>query len=97
MSGGTVNVTVDGKQVAVPAGLNLIEAARHAGKSVPHYCYHPRLTVAGNCRICLVEIQGQGKLQIACNTRVAEGMSYFTENERVRKARRVSSLTIKST
>ncbi|HEX5138989.1 MAG TPA: 2Fe-2S iron-sulfur cluster-binding protein [Planctomycetota bacterium] len=84
---GTVNITVDGKQVAVPAGTNLIEAARHAGKSVPHYCYHPRLTVAGNCRICLVEIQGQGKLQIACNTKVTEGMSYFTDNERVRKAR----------
>ncbi|MCK6458613.1 MAG: 2Fe-2S iron-sulfur cluster-binding protein [Planctomycetes bacterium] len=84
---GTVNVTVDGKQVAVPGGLNLIEAARYAGKSVPHYCYHPRLSVAGNCRICLVEIQGQGKLQIACNTRVTEGMSYFTDNERVRKAR----------
>ncbi len=87
MSQGTVNVTIDGKQVAVPAGLNLIEAARYAGKSVPHYCYHPRLTVAGNCRICLVEIQGQAKLEIACNRRVAEGMSYFTENERVKKAR----------
>ncbi len=84
---GTVNVTIDGKQVAVPEGLNLIEAARHAGKSVPHYCYHPRLTVAGNCRICLVEIQGQGKLEIACNRRVTEGMSFFTENERVKKAR----------
>ena len=87
MKEGTVNVTVDGKQVAVPAGLNLIEAARYAGKSVPHYCYHPRLTVAGNCRICLVEIQGQAKLEIACNRRVAEGMSFFTENERVKKAR----------
>jgi NADH-quinone oxidoreductase subunit G len=83
----TVTVTIDGKQVSVPGNLNLIEAARYAGKAVPHYCYHPRLTVAGNCRICLVEVQGQGKLQIACNTRVAEGMVVFTENERVRKAR----------
>jgi len=83
----TVKLTIDGKEVTVPATLNLIEAARHAGKTVPHYCYHPRLTVAGNCRICLVEIQGQGKLQIACNTRVGEGMVVFTDNERVRKAR----------
>jgi NADH-quinone oxidoreductase subunit G len=82
-----VTVTIDGKQVAVPAGTNLIEAARHAGTAVPHYCYHPRLTVAGNCRICLVEVQGQGKLQIACNTGATEGMVVFTDNDRVRKAR----------
>ena len=83
----TVTLTIDGRQVTVPATLNLIEAARHAGKAVPHYCYHPRLTVAGNCRICLVELEGQGKLQIACNTRVAEGMVVFTESEKVKKAR----------
>ncbi|NJN14117.1 MAG: NADH-quinone oxidoreductase subunit NuoF [Planctomycetes bacterium] len=83
----TVNVTIDGQSVAVPAGLNLIEAAAHVGKSVPHYCYHPRLSVVGNCRICLCEVEGMGKLQIGCNTTVREGMAFHTENERVRGAR----------
>jgi NADH-quinone oxidoreductase subunit G len=86
-SQGSVTLTVDGKEVAVPAGSNLIEAARYAGKSVPHYCYHPSLSVAGNCRICLVEVEGWPKLQIACNTVATDGMVVFTENERVREAR----------
>ena len=50
-----ITVTVDGREVAVPKGTNMIEAARAAGVDVPHYCYHPKLSVAGNCRMCLVE------------------------------------------
>jgi len=84
---GSVTLTIDGTEVTVPAGLNLIEAARHAGRSVPHYCYHPRLSVAGNCRICLVEVEGWPKLQIGCNTIAQEGMKVHTANERVNEAR----------
>ncbi|HVT73348.1 MAG TPA: 2Fe-2S iron-sulfur cluster-binding protein [Lacunisphaera sp.] len=51
-----VTVNVDGKDLAVPKGTNMIEAARLAGVEVPHYCYHPKLSVAGNCRMCLVEM-----------------------------------------
>ncbi len=51
-----VTVNVDGKEIAVPKGTNMIEAARLAGVDVPHYCYHPKLTVVGNCRMCLVEM-----------------------------------------
>ena len=51
----TVKLTIDGKEVAAPKGMNLIEAAKIAGVEVPHYCYHPKLPVAGNCRMCLVE------------------------------------------
>lgn len=51
-----VTVTVDGREIAVPKGTNMIEAARLAGVDVPHYCYHPKLTVVGNCRMCLVEM-----------------------------------------
>ena len=51
-----VTVNVDGRDIAVPKGTNLIEAARLASVEVPHYCYHPKLTVAGNCRMCLVEM-----------------------------------------
>jgi NADH-quinone oxidoreductase subunit G len=51
-----ITVTVDGKEVAVPKGTNMIEAARRVGVDVPHYCYHSKLTVVGNCRMCLVEM-----------------------------------------
>jgi NADH-quinone oxidoreductase subunit G len=50
-----ITVHVDGREIAVPKGTNMIEAARMAGVDVPHYCYHPKLSVAGNCRMCLVE------------------------------------------
>ncbi len=83
----TVRVTIDGNPVDVPAGSNLIEAAAVAGKAVPYYCWHPRLSVVGNCRICLCEVEGVGKLQIGCNTQVREGMAFHTENARVKSAR----------
>ena len=52
----TVTINLDGKEVEVPAGINLVEAAAIHGTEVPHYCYHPQLSVAGNCRMCLVEM-----------------------------------------
>ena len=52
----TVTIFLDGKEVEVPAGINLVEAAAIHGTEVPHYCYHPQLSVAGNCRMCLVEM-----------------------------------------
>lgn len=51
-----VTVNIDGRDLDVPKGMNMIEAARLAGKEVPHYCYHPKLSVAGNCRMCLIEM-----------------------------------------
>jgi len=51
-----VTVNIDGREVAVPKGTNVIEAARQAGVDVPHFCYHPKLSVVGNCRMCLVEM-----------------------------------------
>lgn len=78
---------IDGQQVTVAEGINLIQAAEQIGIEIPHYCYHPGLTVAGNCRMCLIEIEKMPKLQIACNTRVAEGMAVRTQSDRVRKAR----------
>ena len=61
MSAPLVNLIVDDKPVAVPAGTNVIEAAKKVRVEVPHYCYHPRLPIAGNCRMCLVEV-GMPKL-----------------------------------
>jgi NADH-quinone oxidoreductase subunit G len=79
-------VTIDGQESQCEDGLTIIRAAERLGIEVPHYCWHPGLTIAGNCRMCLVEIEKVPKLQIACNTRVTEGMVVHTANERVKRA-----------
>ena len=56
MAEGTVKLTIDGKAVEVPRGTNVVEAAKQAGVEIPHYCYHPKLPIAGNCRMCLVSL-----------------------------------------
>ncbi|HQN39395.1 MAG TPA: 2Fe-2S iron-sulfur cluster-binding protein, partial [Thermoanaerobaculia bacterium] len=60
-------VTIDDRIVEVPAGTNLIEAGQRVGIQIPHYCWHPRLSVVGQCRMCMVEIEGMPKLQTACS------------------------------
>ena len=69
-----VKIIVDGKEVVTTKGTTVIKAAADAGVAIPHYCYHPKLSIAGNCRMCLIEIEKMPKLQIDCNTKVAEGM-----------------------
>jgi len=81
-------LTIDGKEVTVDPGTTIMQAAEKVGIEIPRYCYHPGLSIAGQCRICLVEIEKMPKLQIACHTSVAEGMVVYTNNERVKKARR---------
>ncbi len=81
-------VTIDGREIDVPEGVNLIQAAESAGIEIPHYCYHPGLSVVGNCRMCLVEVEKAPKLQIACNTRVADGMVVHTRSERTLTAQK---------
>jgi NADH-quinone oxidoreductase subunit G len=81
-------LTVNGKEIEVPAGTNLIEAARHAGVEVPHYCYHPGLSIAGQCRLCMVDIDKTPRPTIACNTLAADGMVVSTETDRVRETRK---------
>jgi NADH-quinone oxidoreductase subunit G len=81
-------VTIDGKEIDAPGGINVIEAAEMVGIEIPHYCYHPALSVPGNCRMCLVEVEKAPKLQIACNTRVAEGMVVHTVSDKAKAAQR---------
>jgi NADH-quinone oxidoreductase subunit G len=81
-------LTIDGKELEVSDGLNLIQAAEHAGVEIPHYCYHPGLSIVGNCRMCLVEIEKAPKLQIACNTRVSEGMVVHTRSAKATAAQK---------
>src|SRR5437667_1484778 len=81
-------LTVNGQAIEVPAGTNLIEAARVAGVEVPHYCYHPGLSIAGQCRLCMVDIEKAPRPTIACNTVAADGMVVSTETDRVRETRK---------
>jgi len=81
-------LTIDGKEIEVADGLNLVQAADQAEIEIPHYCYHPGLTIVGNCRMCLVEVEKAPKLQIACNTRAADGMVVHTTSERTKTAQK---------
>ncbi len=82
-----VKLTIDGKDIEVPEGTNLIEAARLAGIEVPYYCYHPGLSIAGQCRLCMVEVGPNPRPTIACNTQVAAGMVVHTETSKVLETR----------
>ena len=83
-----VKVTVDGIDVDVPPGSNVLQACEAAGKEVPRFCYHERLSVAGNCRMCLVEIEkAPPKPFASCAYPVAEGMVVHTDTPMVIKAR----------
>ena len=85
----TVNLTIDGVPVTVPKGTLLVEAAKIIKQQIPIYCYHTKLGPAGLCRICMVEIEGMPKLQIACNTVATDGMVVRTQGEKVDAARAV--------
>jgi NADH-quinone oxidoreductase subunit G len=82
-----ITITIDGIQYQASQGQMIIEAARENGIEVPHFCWHPKLSVAGNCRMCLVEVEKMPKLVIACSTLVADGMVVHTVNPKVIKAR----------
>ncbi len=87
-----VKVVIDGIEVEAPADYNLIQAAELVGIEIPHFCYHPSLSVSGNCRMCLVELEVNGrkfpKLQAACATKVQEGMVVYTNTEKVKETRK---------
>ena len=84
----TVTLTVDGKQVSVPASASVLEACKAAGVKIPSLCYHPELRAEGACRVCVVEIDGVRALPASCVYPVAAGMNVKTNTQRVRKARK---------
>lgn len=83
-----VKIFIDDKPVEASEGSTILQAAEAAGISIPHLCYHHAFEPRGSCRLCLVEIEGVPKLELACSTTVREGMKVFTQNERVREARK---------
>ncbi|MFN8516734.1 MAG: NADH-quinone oxidoreductase subunit NuoG [Thermomicrobiales bacterium] len=82
----TVTLTIDDKEVVVPKGTLLVEAAKSVGIDIPVFCYEPRLAPVGACRMCLVEIEKMPRLQTACTTPVGDGMVVRTSAEKSRAA-----------
>ncbi|MGN6289192.1 MAG: NADH-quinone oxidoreductase subunit NuoG [Sphingopyxis terrae] len=81
-------VTVDGVEIDVPQGATVLQACEMAGKEIPRFCYHERLSIAGNCRMCLVEVApGPPKPQASCALPAAEGQVIKTDSPMVKKAR----------
>ncbi len=78
-------IKVNGKEIEVPEKSTVIQAFKQAGIDICHYCWHPGLSVAGVCRLCMVQVEGVPKLQIACNTEVKEGMSVNNTSDVVKE------------
>ncbi|MCK5167964.1 MAG: (2Fe-2S)-binding protein, partial [Rhodospirillaceae bacterium] len=80
-------LTIDGTEIEVEDGLTVLQACEQAGAEVPRFCYHERLSIAGNCRMCLVEMERAPKPVASCAMPVGEGMVITTNSEKVRKMR----------
>lgn len=82
-----INVFVDERPIKVQLGCTIMQTCSQAGVEIPKFCYHDKLLIAGNCRICLVEVTGSKKLVASCAMHVADRMSIYTNTIRVRVAR----------
>ena len=83
-----INLEVDGQAVQVPEGSMVMEATNRLGIYVPHFCWHKKLSIAANCRMCLVQVEKAPKPLPACATPVTEGMKVHTHSEAAVKAQR---------
>jgi NADH-quinone oxidoreductase subunit G len=81
-------IFIDGQALEIAEGLTVLRAAESAGIDIPHFCYHPAFAPEGSCRMCLVEIEGLPKLELACSTLVKEGLKISTKSARVIEARK---------
>jgi NADP-reducing hydrogenase subunit HndD len=83
-----IMLTIDDKQVTVPEGTTIMEAAQTLGIHIPQLCYHPDLSLAGSCRVCIVDVKDMGYYMTACSVQVWEGMIVQTNSPEIRQARR---------
>ena len=83
-----LEIEIDGKQLQVPDGITVMEAANTVGAYVPHFCYHKKLSIAANCRMCLVQVEKAPKPLPACATPVTNGMKVWTHSEQAVKAQK---------
>lgn len=82
-----IKIKIDGSELEVDSKLTIIQAASQNGIEIPHFCWHPKLSISGNCRMCLVEVEKMPKLVISCATQVSDGMIIKTRSEKVVRAR----------
>jgi len=87
-----IHLTIDGKKLEVEEGTTILQAAEKADIHIPTLCYHPLLEPYASCRVCIVEVEHQGKKELltSCNTLVREGMVVETASERVLRARKLN-------
>ena len=83
-----IKAVINGIEIKVKAGTTILEAAAQAGFEVPTLCHHPELSPSGNCRICVVELEGSPRLVASCHTPLAEGMVIQTHSDKVLAARK---------
>jgi NADH-quinone oxidoreductase subunit G len=83
-----IKLTIDDQVLEAKEGLTILQAAQASGIDIPHFCYHPAFAPEGSCRMCLIEIEGVPKLELACSTSVREGQKVRTRSPRVIEARR---------
>ena len=83
-----LEIEIDGKKLTVPTGSTVMEAAKQVGTYIPHFCYHKKLSIAANCRMCLVEVEKAPKPLPACATPVTDGMKVFTHSDLALKAQK---------
>ena len=83
-----LQIEIDGKELSVEQGSTVIEAALKSGTYIPHFCYHKKLSIAANCRMCLVEVEKQRKPLPACATPVTDGMKVFTQSSVAKNAQK---------
>ena len=83
-----LQIEIDGKELSVEQGSTVIEAALKSGTYIPHFCYHKKLSIAANCRMCLVEVEKQRKPLPACATPVTDGMKVFTQSKVAKDAQK---------
>lgn len=86
--GGQVSATIDGHELKVPLGTTILDAAKSMGIRIPTLCHHPDLCVAGVCRVCVVEVEGQRALQASCAYPITAPIKVHTHTQKVRRARR---------
>ena len=82
-----ISLIINGEQLDVRAGISILDACKTAGVIVPRFCYHETLSIAGNCRMCLVEVEGLEKPVASCLTEVSDNMIVYTDSIFAKKAR----------
>jgi len=83
-----INLTIDGTPITVEPGTTIMQAAEQLGIDIPRLCYHPALSLAGSCRVCIVDVKGMGYFMTACSVAGWEGMEVQTNSPEIRQARR---------